>query len=132
MSKVRKEPWQVSDARIDGAAAPLGARRRASADGMARAAVALAGIPFEAELMAASRPTVAFGELLIDVAQRVCTQTGLQIVAQFPGLEVAGAEAEVVAHAIEWLRVRADGLAAAAISVGQSAVREEECRARVA
>lgn len=82
--------------------------------------------------MAASRPTVAFGELLIDVAQRVCTQTGLQIVAQFPGLEVAGAEAEVVAHAIEWLRVRADGLAAAAISVGQSAVREEECRARVA
>lgn len=127
-----KDSDQVSDARIDQAAAPVGARRRASADNRARAAAALAGIPFEAELVAVSRPTVAFGRVLIDTAQRVCANTGLQLGSQFHGLAEAGVEAEVVAQAIEWLRVRADGLAAAAISFGQEAVREEARDALVA
>lgn len=122
---VMKDSNQVSDARIDQAAAPVWARRRASADNRARAAVALAGIPFEAELVAVSRPTVPFGRVLIDTAQRVCAATGLQLEAQFPGLAEAGAESVLVEQAVEWLRVRADGLAAAAISFGQEAVREE-------
>lgn len=129
VSVVRKQPWQASHEKIDMAAAPLGARRRASADNMARAAVALSGIQLEAELLLASRPTVAFGRVLIDAAQRVDAQAGLHLGSQFPGLEVAGMESEVAVQAIEWLRVRADELAAAAIAVGQSAVREEERRA---
>lgn len=127
-----KDSKQVSDARIDQAAAPIWARRRASADNRARAAATLAGIPFEAELVAVSRPTVPFGRVLLDTAHRVSATTGLQLEAQFAGLAEAGAEAELVEQAVEWLRVRADGLASAAIEFGQEAVREEARDALVA
>lgn len=103
---------------------PVVERLRASADDVARWAVALAGIPLEAELAAVGRPGDAFGLVLMEVARRVCATTGSQLVARFPGLDTADAEAEQVVEAIEWLRERADEVAASSIAFARAAVQE--------
>lgn len=111
---------------------PVVERLRASADDVARWAVALAGIPLEAELAAVGRPAEAFGRVLVDVARRVCATTGAQLVARFPGLEAADVEAELVVAAVEWLRDRADEVAASSISFARAAVQEGQRHALVA
>jgi len=111
---------------------PVVERLRASADDVARWAVALAGIPLEAELAAVGRPGDPFGLVLMEVARRVCATTGSQLLARFPGLEAADAEAEQVVEAVEWLRERADEVAASSISFARAAVQEVERHALVA
>lgn len=102
---------------------PVGLRLRAAVDDSARWAAAVAGIPLEAELVAAARPGVPFGAVLLGVAQRVGASIGARLEATFPALAGGGADDEVAA--VEWLRDQADGFASAALGFARSMMEGE-------
>ena len=104
---------------------PAGLRLRASVDDSARWAAAVAGIPLEAELVAAARPRVPFGAVLLGVAQRVGASIGARLEATFPALVTAQVDDEVAVAAIEWLRDQADGFASAALGFARSMAEGE-------
>lgn len=115
----------MSRAMEETAVVPAGLRLRASVDDSARWAAAVAGIPLEAELVAAARPRVPFGAVLLGVAQRVGASIGARLEATFPALVSAQVDDEVVMAAIEWLRDQADGFASAALGFARSMTEGE-------
>lgn len=104
---------------------PAGLRLRASVDDSARWAAAVAGIPLEAELVSAGRPSVPFGAVLLGVASRVGASIGARLEATFPALADAGVDDGVAVAAVEWLRDQADGFASAALGFALALVEGE-------